>query len=43
MDLNNKEMAEIYATKALNISKNIYRYDHHYINYYSNRLKKIIN
>ena len=43
LSLNNKQMAKIYAVKALNISKNIYRYDHHYIKYYSDRLEKIIN
>ena len=39
----NKELALFYAKQALNIAKNIYKYDHHYIKYYSERLNNIKN
>ena len=38
----NKDLAKIYATKALDISKNIYRYDHHYIKYHADRLENLL-
>lgn len=34
-------LALFYGQKALNIAKNIYKYDHHYIKYYKNRLDNI--
>lgn len=40
--LGQKDIAVAYAKKALDISRNIYRYDHHYIKYHADRLEKLI-
>lgn len=40
---NNSELAVFYAEQALYIAKNIYKYDHHYIKYYYNKLSSLKN